>query len=105
MKQPSLFDEPRAALLLPGARTADRGTSHAAAFSMISAASSLRTAVLAEMRLHGPGTRDEIAHRMHMPPDKIWRRFSELKDLGLIEATDQTRLGDSGRHQSVWRVL
>ncbi len=103
--QADLFGVAARVPMLPGARNVDRRTSHEAAVSMIEAARSLRAAVYTELKRGGPGTRDEVARRLAIGPEKIWRRFSELATLNLIEATEQERPGNSGRLQSVWRVL
>lgn len=50
-------------------------------------------------------TRDEAAVWASLPAtSNTSRRLSDLKDLGYIKATGSTRLGESGRHQTVWRL-
>jgi len=87
------------------ARRRDPGTSHAAARSMRSDASALMEQIHADLKLRGPSTQSELAARLALRPDQVWRRVSDLKNRERIADTGITRPGDSGRHQTVWSAI
>jgi hypothetical protein len=81
------------------ARASDPATSHAAARSL-----DTRTIVAQLSRAYrdagGRGLTDEVASDI-VGADGAWKRCSELRKLGLIVATGETRDGSSGRAQRV----
>ena len=85
------------------ARTLDPATSHDAARQLTDKATMLRR-LLAAYAI-GPMTADEATHVCgYTPRDGAWKRISDLAQLGLIEDTDVTRVGRSGRAQMVRRI-
>lgn len=86
------------------ARRDDLITSHLAATSMQGSAKAIAQRVLAVLIETGPGTFYEVAVRANLDPAQVWKRMSDLKNWGCIEASGQTRKGPSGRQQTVWRV-
>jgi len=86
------------------ARGTDPGTSKAAAAAVAATAPTLMERILAILTVCGPLTHYEAARRLQLPADKVHKRFSDLKNKGLIEPTGLTRPGLSGRAQTVWAV-
>lgn len=82
-------------------RRRDPETSRDAAKSMESAASTLAMVILATLKNHGPATQSEIAQRLALQAHQVNKRTADLKNAGLIQAAG-TRMGPSGRQQSVW---
>lgn len=85
------------------ARATDPGTSHAAAAA--AHADAQRAACLAALRQQGGLTADEVDAYLHWRPTTAGRRLGELRALGLIRATEQTRLTRSGRAALVWEAV
>jgi len=59
------------------------------------------------VRLHGPGTGREIelrAKRAGYAFDGMWKRFSELKEFGLIHETHQRKCTVTNRTASVLHI-
>lgn len=82
------------------ARVSDAATSHVAAEMLTDKRTMLR-ALLATYR-EGSRTADEAAEAAgYGPADGAWKRISDLKNMGLIKPTELTRLGKSGRPQTV----
>jgi len=85
------------------ARRTDPGTSHDAA-AQLSQKRTMMRRLLAAYAI-GPMTADEASHVCgYTPRDGAWKRVSDLAALGLIEDTDVTRPGRSGRAQMVRRI-
>lgn len=79
-------------------------TSEAAAHSMEHDARALMMRVLRHLQVYGPATQHELAVRMKLRPDQVWRRLSDLKNQRYIEDSGLRRLGPSHRFQAVWQV-
>lgn len=84
------------------ARHNDRETSKAAARSMRSTAGGLCARILSCLKTYGPGTFEQVAVRLNLRPDQVWKRLSDLN--GRIVA-DGTAIGSSGREITKWRAL
>lgn len=84
----------------PGYRA--EGTSRAAAVSIVPSASTLRERVL-KMVTERPCTVHEASQAMSLDVATIQPRFSELRKLGKIEESGDTRPNKSGRQAAVWR--
>lgn len=87
------------------ARRDNLQTSKAAAASMQVAAQSLAGRVLASLRAQGPATASELSRRLELTQYQTGKRISDLRNANMIEASEETRPGPSGRAQTVWRVL
>jgi len=81
------------------------GTSQEAAESVREDDERVRTLVLYELRLNGPGTSDELAARIGRTPFSVRPRVSQLKAKGLVVATGERRRNISGQSASVWRAV
>jgi hypothetical protein len=87
----------------PGAKEAT--TSADAAAAMASRAPTLRDRALAALQRAPAGmTADEVADALGEGILSIRPRISELKRLGLIEATKERRANSSGLDARVWRA-
>lgn len=89
---------------IPGARPTD--TSMAAADSVADETPHVRERVLDAVRAAGRAglTADEAAAELHLTPFTTRPRFSELRDMGLIEDSGQRRDNASGRKAIVWTI-
>lgn len=86
------------------ARSSDPGTSHAAAHALTDKQTMLRT-LLRAYRDHGPMHADGATRAAgYTAQDGAWKRVSDLKGMGYIEHTGQTRPGASGRQQQVCAI-
>lgn len=99
--EPNLFD----AIAARNARATDPVTSHIAARS-VTAAASQRDALLVAYRQAGAQgfTDEEAARAAGLLNVGYWKRCSDLRRLGLIEATGRTRPQESGRLGMVCRI-
>ncbi len=79
-------------------------TSQAAAEQIEGKAPFWRVMVLQELSLNGPGTADEIAHRLRAPVLTIRPRLSELRGAGKIHDTGLRRANTSGKTAAVWEI-
>ena len=86
------------------ARSNDPATSHLAAASVKVSAKTLAAAILRELQRSGPGTFSEVARRLALGEQQVWKRISDLKRAELIEPTGELRQGSSGRYQTVWKA-
>ena len=86
------------------ARRTDPRTSKAAARNMQRHSKALLALLFGELKRHGPMTQTELALRTRLRPDQVWRRLSDLKNKKMIVDSGETRPGDSGRPQIVWKV-
>jgi hypothetical protein len=91
----------------PGqARASDPPTSHEAAVVALGRKGNARRRLLRSFAGHPAGLTDEeaAAYADLSLRSEYATRCSELRRLGLIEATDQTRVGESGSHRMVSRI-
>ena len=86
--------------LTAGSKTGS--TSQAAADSVDAASGQVM--VLSYLRAHGPLTADEVADGLGRSVLFVRPRASELRRLGLIQATGQRRKNRSGQSATVWMV-
>jgi predicted transcriptional regulator len=78
-------------------------TSKQAARSMKASAQTLCDRILELLKI-APATVDELAKALDLDGHCIGRRTSDLRNDGLIEPSEYTRKGLSGRQMTVWRV-
>lgn len=88
--------------LTPGAKGSD-GTSQEAAQSMVESVSRLRRVALNALHHLGQATPLEAIAYLGMSRESIQPRLSELRTMGLIEATGDRRVNPSGRSAAVFR--
>lgn len=86
------------------ARRTDPATSHAAGRSMDPHVTRLQQVVLNALGNYGPATADFVESNNGVSIG-LWKRFSELEKLGLIEPTGETRPTRSGRQGRVYRLV
>jgi len=55
-------------------------------------------------RLKKGGTFEEIARASRLEPAQVWKRLSEMVDMGMIYNTGETRLTSSGRQAMVRKI-
>lgn len=85
------------------ARHHDPRTSHEAAAQLSDKQTMMRRLLWAF--LAQPLTAEQAADACGYGAESgAWKRVSDLANRGLIEDTDATRLGRSGRSQIVWRI-
>lgn len=89
----------------PLARSADPGTSHAAAASAKDLQARHQRAILAALEQHGPAGKDGIARLAGLDGVQTCRRLTELARAGLIEWTGRTVASAAGRKEREWRAL
>lgn len=80
------------------------GPSREAAEAIRPTAATLRELCLRMLRRYGDLTADEAAAFCNQSVLGIRPRFSELKEMGLIEKTGERRKNASGMSATVWRV-
>lgn len=88
------------------ARTTDPETSAAAARSL-SDKTTMLTRLLAayhNRRVGGLTAEEATDEAGYEADDGAWKRVSDLRGMGLIEGTDQSRIGRAGRLQMVLRI-
>lgn len=97
--QPLVFDEPIA-------RASDPITSHQAAAATAPRAGTTRARALVALAAAGHrGLTDfELAARTGLGQTSVGVRRKELRDAGLVEATDERRPSPSGTPALVWRI-
>lgn len=89
----------------PVARRTDPETSHAAAARIKPIAGTDRERVLRAHARCPEGLSDyELADILERQQNSVGKRRTELRDAGLIEATDMRRLAPSGSKAIVWRI-
>lgn len=86
-----------------GAKGAD-GTSQEAAEAINSSVSYLRRRALIAISKLGAGTALEVVAATGLTRESIAPRLSELRRLGLVEATGERRPNPSGKNASVLRL-
>ena len=89
----------------PRSRNSDPETSKEAGGSMESEADTQRRKILDLLREFGPSTADGIDFALKLRDTSAGRRLPELKEMGLVEMTDQTALTRSGRRAHIWRAV
>jgi hypothetical protein len=67
-------------------------------------AGTLRASVLGDLQENGDATADECAARLGIDVLSIRPRFSELRRLGKIVATDQRRPSSRNTSSTVWKA-
>jgi hypothetical protein len=96
----SLFDtEPRKL-----ARLEDPSTSKRSALRVDEFAGNICSKIYQELK-RGDGTFEQLAIRLALRPDQIWRRLPDLQKAGYAEPTEKETHGQSGRAQRVWRAI
>jgi len=86
-------------------RPSDPETSHAAAHSCLNMRTIDRMAVLRAHSDHPKGLTDfELAALMRRQQTSVGKRRGELRDRGLIEATEVRRPSPSGSSAIVWKI-
>ena len=86
------------------ARLEDPSTSKKAALRVDEFAGNLCAKIYQELK-KGDGTFEQLAARLGLRPDQIWRRLPDLQKAGFAEPTEEEKAGQSGRAQRVWRAL
>jgi len=86
------------------ARLEDPSTSKRAALRVDEFADNLCAKIYRELK-RGEGTFEELAARLRLRPDQIWRRLPDLQKAGFAEPTEQENIGQTGRYQRVWRAI
>lgn len=87
----------------PGSKGPD-GTSQAAAKAMARHATTLRRRALVTLNPLGQATVLEIVEAAKVPREALQPRLSELRRLGLVEATGDRRRNPSGKWAAVLRL-
>src|SRR4051812_33799160 len=89
----------------PASRASDPQTSHQAAEAHQLTRTHDRMAVLLAHVAHPNGLTDfELAEIVGRQQTSAGKRRGELRDLGMIEQTDERRASPSGSTATVWRV-
>lgn len=89
----------------PRARNTDPNTSHEAARSMDVTAASHRGRILKLLKEQGGATGDAIDKALGWKHATANRRLPELRELGLIEMSEDTAVTRSGRRARIWRII
>ena len=87
----------------PGYKGAD-GTSEAAATRIAASAPRLRRIAMQALHRLGAATPLEVVQATGICREAIQPRFSELRRMGLVEATGDRRLNPSGKWAAVLRL-
>ena len=86
------------------ARLEDPSTSKMAALRVDEFANNLCAKIYQELK-KGDGTYEQLAARLGLRPDQIWRRLPDLQKAGYAEPSEMTAAGQAGRSQRVWRAI
>ena len=88
------------------ARSTDPDTSHAAAAAVAAspARQSLCRKILTELRDNGPGASFQIAERLEMRHDRVWKRCSDLRRAKRIRDSGDRVISPDERDVIVWEV-
>ena len=86
------------------ARLEDPSTSKKAALRVDEFAGNLCAKIWRELK-KGEGTFEQLADRLSLRPDQIWRRLPDLQKAGYAKPTERETVGQSGRAQRVWVAL
>jgi predicted ArsR family transcriptional regulator len=85
-------------------RSQDPVTSKKSALRVDEFAENLCSKIYQELK-RGEGTFEQLAERLKLRPDQIWRRLPDLQKAGYAEPTEKEHAGASGRLKRVWRAL
>jgi predicted ArsR family transcriptional regulator len=94
-----MYTEPRKL-----ARLEDTSTSKKAALRVDEFAGNICSKIYHELK-KGDGTFEQLATRLGLRPDQIWRRLPDLQKAGYAEPTEKEIVGQAGRNQRVWRAI
>ena len=94
-----MYTEPRKL-----ARLEDPSTSKKAALRVDEFGHNICSKIYKELK-KGEGTFEQLAARLGLRSDQIWRRLPDLQKAGYAEPTEKETVGQSGRAQRVWRAL
>ena len=86
------------------ARLEDPSTSKKAALRVDEFAGNICSKIYQELK-KGDGTFEQLAARLELRPDQVWRRLPDLQKAGYAEPTEQEITGQAGRNQRVWRAI
>ena len=86
------------------ARLEDPSTSKKAALRVDEFAGNICSKIYQELK-KGEGTFEQLAARLGLRPDQIWRRLPDLQKAGYAEPTEKEHTGESGRAQRIWRAI
>jgi predicted ArsR family transcriptional regulator len=86
------------------ARLEDPSTSKKAALRVDEFATNICAKIYRELK-EGDGTYEQLAFRLRLRPDQIWRRLPDLQKAGYAEPTERQHAGESGRLQRIWRAI
>jgi len=104
--QANFFDALPPAFPRPVARRTDPGTSWAAARLTEPRAGTNRARALAVLREHPDGLTDyELADLTGLQQNSVGKRRGELRDVGLVRATNLQRRAPSGAWAIVWQAV
>ena len=60
--------------------------------------------ILAALEVIGSGTYEDLAVYLHLEPQRVWRRLSELSKANLIHRPGERKVMKSGRMGMVWAL-
>lgn len=60
--------------------------------------------ILGTLNIIETGTYEDIASFLEEKPERIWRRLSEMGEMGLIHRPGDRKLMSSGRYGMVWKI-
>ena len=60
--------------------------------------------ILAALEVIGSGTYEDLSTYLHLEPQRVWRRLSELGKANLIHRPGERKIMKSGRMGMVWRL-
>ena len=86
------------------ARRKDPDTSKKAALRVDEFAGNLCAKIYQELK-KGDGTFEQLATRLNLRQDQIWRRLPDLQKAGYAQPTEKEIVGQSGRAQRVWKAI
>jgi hypothetical protein len=61
--------------------------------------------ILEALRLIKEGHMEDIAAACHVKPEKVWKRLSEMRDMGLIYRPGNRKVLQSGCTGYTWRLV
>jgi hypothetical protein len=85
-------------------RSQDPTTSKRSALRVDEFANNICSKIYQELK-RGEGTFEQLASRLNLRPDQIWRRLPDLQKAGYAEPTEKEHTGQSGRAKRVWRAV
>lgn len=60
--------------------------------------------ILSGLEVIGPSTFEDLADYLHLQPQRVWRRLSELGSAKLIHRPGERKIMKSGRQGMVWAL-